>query len=78
MQYKELNSAQEIKSTIEDIKKSFRDFSKLLIPNERQRTVRGHVVLTLYYELKPAIKVEGEEKIIEQFVQKLEDEKKGY
>jgi len=78
MRYVELNNKYEIKVVIEEIRNKYKDLSKILIPSERETTAKGNKVVTLYYNLEPAMKVEAEEEVIKQLLEKLEEEKKGY
>lgn len=78
MRYMELDNKYEIKVVIEELKDRFRDLSKILIPSERETTAKENNVVTLYYNLEPSMKVEGEEEVINQFIERLEEEKKGY
>ncbi|MDZ7794957.1 MAG: hypothetical protein U5P10_15070 [Spirochaetia bacterium] len=78
MRYVELNNKYEIKVVIEEIRNKYKDLSKILIPSERETTVRGDLVVTLYYNFEPSMKVEGEGDVINQFIERLEEEKKGY
>lgn len=78
MRYIELNNKYEFKEVIEELKDKFRDLSKLLVPSDRENTRKGNTVITLYYNLEPAMKIEGEEEVINQFLERLEEEKKGY
>lgn len=78
MRYAELDNKYEIKVVIAELKDKFRDLSKILVPSERETTAKGNKVVTLYYNLEPAMKVEGDEEVINQFLERLEEEKKGY
>ncbi|MCF7914715.1 MAG: hypothetical protein K9L66_06080 [Spirochaetaceae bacterium] len=78
MRYVELNNKYEIKVVIEELKTNYRDLSRILVPSERETTAKGNKIITLYYNLEPAMKVEAEEEIINQLLQRLEEEKKGY
>ena len=78
MRYVELNNKYEIKVVIEEIRDKYKDLSKILIPSEHETTGRGNLVVTLYYNLEPSMKVEGEEDVINKFLESLEEEKKGY
>lgn len=78
MRYKELNNKYEIKVVMEELKTNFRDLSRILVPSERETTGKGNTVITLYYNLEPSMKIEGEEEVINQLIEKLEEEKKGY
>jgi len=78
MRYVELNNKYEIKVVVEEIRTKYKDLSKILVPSERETTVKGNLVVTLYYNLEPAMKVEAEEEVIKQLLEKLEEEQKGY
>ncbi|MCF7916108.1 MAG: hypothetical protein K9L66_13155 [Spirochaetaceae bacterium] len=78
MRYVELTNKYAIKEAIVDLKDTFRDLSKVLVPSEHETTAKGNKIITLYYNLEPSMKVEGEEEVINQFLERLEEEKKGY
>lgn len=78
MRYRELTSKNEIKAVIDDLKMSYRDLSKILISSERATTGRGAQVITLFYNLDLAMKLEGEKDVLDLFIRDLEEEKQGY
>jgi len=78
MRYRELNNKNEIKAVIDDLKITYRDLSKILISNERDTTGKGAQVITLFYNLDPAMKLEGDKEVLDLFINKLEEEQQGY
>ncbi len=78
MRYRELNNENEIKAVIEDLRATYRDLSKILISNERDTTGKGAQVITIFYNLDPAMKLEGEKDVLDLFINKLEEEQQGY
>ncbi|MCF7947803.1 MAG: hypothetical protein K9M94_04345 [Spirochaetia bacterium] len=78
MRYRELNNKNEIKTVIDELKVTYRDLSKILISSERDTTGRGAQVITLFYNLDPVMKLEGEKDMLDLFITKLEEEQQGY
>jgi len=78
MRYRELNNKNEIKAVIDDLKITYRDLSKILISNERDTTGKGAQVITLFYNLDPAMKLEGDKEVLDLFINKLEEEQQRY
>lgn len=78
MRYIELMSEAEIKTEIERIKREYRNLSKIYIPSDKDETIKGSKVLTLFKNLDPILKIEADEELLNQFVAYIEDEKLKY
>lgn len=78
MRYIELMSKAEIKTEIERIKREYRDLSKIFIPSEKDETIKGSKVLTLFRNLDPILKIEADDELLNKFIADMEDEKLKY
>ena len=78
MRYIELMSNEEIATEIEQIKREYRDLSKIIIPTQKEETSRGSKVVTLFKNLDPIIKVEADDELLKRFIKEFEHEQEGY
>ena len=78
MRYIELMSEAEIKTEIERIKREYRNLSKIFISNNKDETIKGSKVLTLFRNLEPIIKIEADDALLNKFIAYIEDEKLKY
>ena len=78
MNYREINREDDIKDLIEELRVKYKNLSQIFPANEYETTMGGKKVLTLYYRLEPALKVEAEEDLLNQFVTQFKQEVKGY
>ncbi len=77
MQYYELSNEEEITDTINKLRSNLGDLRQIVIPNDRESTMSGRQILTLYRRFEPAAKIEGDEALIDQFVSKLNERANG-
>ena len=78
MIYSDLNSENEIKSIIDTAKREFKNLAKLTLPKSFESTMGPKSILTIYYNLQPAMKVEGYEDLLGKFREALEKEMQNY
>jgi len=78
MIYKDLKSANEIKSIIDTAKREFKNLAKLTLPKSYESTMGSKSILTIFYNLQPAMKVEGDENLLDLFREALEEEMGNY
>ncbi|MDZ7794455.1 MAG: hypothetical protein U5P10_12425 [Spirochaetia bacterium] len=78
MRYIELVSNAEIKAEIERIKREYRDLSKIFIPQQKDETIRGAKIITLFRNLDPILKVEADNDLLNKFIEQMENEKLSY
>lgn len=78
MRYIELMGDAEIKTEIERIKREYKNLSKIFIPDNKDETIRGSKVLTLFKNLDPIIKIEADDELLNKFIAYIEDEKLKY
>ncbi len=68
MQYYELNNEYEITEIINKLRSNLGGLRQLVIPSERESTMAGKQILTLYHRFEPVAKVEAEEAMLDRFV----------
>lgn len=78
MQYRDISSEDDIPALIEELRVRHKNLSQITPAGEYQSTMGGRKVLTLYVRLEPALKIEGEQELIDTFVARLTEEAKGY
>lgn len=78
MIYKDLKSIDEIKILIDTAKREFKNLAKLTLPKSYEPTMGSKLILTIYYNLQPAMKVEGSVELLNFFRETLENEMGNY
>lgn len=78
MVYCDLNSSFEIKDIINTVKREFRNLANLTLPKAYEQTMGTKSVLTIYQNLQPSMKIEGDAELLDLFRESLEKEKENY
>jgi hypothetical protein len=78
VKYRELTGDDEIGQIIEELRVNHRDLSQVLPAHEYESTMGGRKVVTVYYRLEPALKVEAEEDLLNRFVSRLKETVQSY
>ena len=78
MIYSDIKISNDISSVISNIKRDFKNLAQLTFPTTYETTMGQKKVLTIYHNLKPSMKVEGPEDLLDVFKEVLEEEKKKF
>ncbi len=78
MIFSDLKNSNDVSSTINTVKREFRNLPQLTLPETYESTMGSMKVLTIYHNLKPVMKVEGYEDLLDLFKEVLEEEKEKY
>jgi len=79
MRYAVLQSKLEIKQLIDEMKRDYRNLSKILVPESVESTIKGSRILTIYRNLDPVMKIEADnDELLGVFIRELDSAKKAY
>ena len=75
MQYIEITNETEIDPAIEAIRQACGDLHQAVFGGERESTMRGRDVLTVFFKFEPVAKIEAEKDLVDQLIAKVEERK---
>jgi hypothetical protein len=78
LNYREITAEEEIHDLINELRVRYKNLSQLIPAGEYETTMGGKKVLNVYYRLEPVYKVEGEEEVLNRFVEQFRQAAKGY
>ena len=78
MIYSDLKDSSEIGGIINTLRREFRNLARLTFPGSYDSLMGTKKVLTIYNNLQPVMKIEGDEDLLDLFEESLEKEKKNY
>ena len=77
MDYVEIEDEKFITATINKIRERYSNWRQIVASGDRETTMRGKSVVTLYLKFEPVCQVEGDPEDIELFVAKLRELSQG-
>jgi hypothetical protein len=73
VEYLEIGNEEDIPVIIDKIRGKYGSWRQIIIPTERETTMSGKMVVTLFLRFDPICKIEGEPEIIEQFLENFQE-----
>lgn len=73
MEYLEIGNEEDIPVIIDKIRGKYGSWRQIIIPTERETTMRGKMVVTLFLRFDPICKIEGEPEFVEQFLENFQE-----
>ena len=77
MKYIEINDAIEIGPAIETIRQACGGLNNAVFAAERETTMRGNQVMTVFFKFEAVLKIEAEESLIDRLLVRVEERKAG-
>lgn len=78
MIYGDLKNSNDISGILSTLKREFKNLAQLTLPDSYESTMGQMKVMTIYHNLKVAMKIEGHEDLLDVLKEVLEDEKEKY
>ena len=78
MFYQELHTKEEIPRLLQIVKSKFKNLAQITAGSEYETTMKQTAVCTLFHNLVPAMKIEGEPHLLDLFKTELDTISKGY
>ncbi len=78
MLYYDLKKEEDIPAVLQILKVKFRNLAQITLTNTYETTLKQTKVLTIFQNLNPVMKIEGEESLLDRFRTALDNEERNY